>query len=154
MWTSGRLLWTKQWTCGFHKRLGSSLVAAQLAVYQEGLASMKLVISWTNGYSFYIYISHSDVCEKYYSKWRRILWFKFTDVSQDNTAVIFSFEKTSTQRHCFLFHWFTLQYCRYWQFFRNVRKLQTALCYIPDVIVIVNIILVCWYVFRMLKTSK
>jgi hypothetical protein len=38
--TSGGLLWTRQWTFGFHKILGSSWVAAQLAASQEGLSSM------------------------------------------------------------------------------------------------------------------
>jgi hypothetical protein len=38
--TSGGLLWTRQWTFGFHKTLGSSWVAAQLAASQEGLSSM------------------------------------------------------------------------------------------------------------------
>jgi hypothetical protein len=34
-------LWTRQWTFRFHKILGSSWVAAQLAASQEGLSSMK-----------------------------------------------------------------------------------------------------------------
>jgi hypothetical protein len=38
--TSGGLLWTRLWTFGFHKTLGSSWVAAQLAASQEGLSSM------------------------------------------------------------------------------------------------------------------
>jgi hypothetical protein len=38
--TSGRLLWTRYWTFGFHKMLGSSWVAAQLAAPQEGLSSV------------------------------------------------------------------------------------------------------------------
>jgi hypothetical protein len=37
---SGWLLWTRQWTSGFHKTLWSSWVAAQLAASQEGLSSM------------------------------------------------------------------------------------------------------------------
>jgi hypothetical protein len=37
--TSGGLLWTRLWTSGFHKMLGSSRVAAQLAASQEGLSS-------------------------------------------------------------------------------------------------------------------
>jgi hypothetical protein len=41
--TSGGLLWTRWWTFGFHKMLGSSWVAAQLAASQDGLSSMKLV---------------------------------------------------------------------------------------------------------------
>jgi hypothetical protein len=41
--TSGGLLWTRYWTFGFHKILGSSWVAAQLAASQERLGSMKLV---------------------------------------------------------------------------------------------------------------
>jgi hypothetical protein len=42
--TSGGLLWTRWWTFGFHKMVGSYWVAAQLAASQEGLSSMKLVI--------------------------------------------------------------------------------------------------------------
>jgi hypothetical protein len=38
--TSGGLLWTQKWTFGFHKMLGSSWVAEQLAASQEGLSSM------------------------------------------------------------------------------------------------------------------
>jgi hypothetical protein len=38
--TSEQLLWTRQWTFGFHKILGISWVAAQLAASQEGLSSM------------------------------------------------------------------------------------------------------------------
>jgi hypothetical protein len=38
--TSGGLLWTRWWTFGFHKMLGSSWVAAQLAASQEGLSSV------------------------------------------------------------------------------------------------------------------
>jgi hypothetical protein len=33
------------WTVGFHKMLGNSWIAAQLAAFQEGLSSMKLGIS-------------------------------------------------------------------------------------------------------------
>jgi hypothetical protein len=38
--TSGGPLWTRWWTFGFHKMLGSSWVAAQLAASQEGLSSI------------------------------------------------------------------------------------------------------------------
>jgi hypothetical protein len=38
--TSGGLLWTRYWTFWFHKMLGSSWVAAQLAASQEELSSM------------------------------------------------------------------------------------------------------------------
>jgi hypothetical protein len=38
--TSGGLLWTRWWTFGFHRMLGSSWVAAQLAASQEGLRSV------------------------------------------------------------------------------------------------------------------
>jgi hypothetical protein len=38
--TSKRLLWTRWWTFGFHKMLGSFWVAAQLAASQEGLRFM------------------------------------------------------------------------------------------------------------------
>jgi hypothetical protein len=41
--TSGWLLWTRQWTFGFHKMLGNSWVAVQTAASQEGLSSMELV---------------------------------------------------------------------------------------------------------------
>jgi hypothetical protein len=37
--TSGGLLWIRLWAFGFHKMLGSSWVAAQLAASQEGLSS-------------------------------------------------------------------------------------------------------------------
>jgi hypothetical protein len=38
--TSGGLLWTRNWTFGFHNMLGSSWVAAQLAASREGLSSV------------------------------------------------------------------------------------------------------------------
>jgi hypothetical protein len=38
--TIGGLLWTRWWTFGFHKMLGSSWVAAKLAASQEGLSSV------------------------------------------------------------------------------------------------------------------
>jgi hypothetical protein len=38
--TSGGLLWPRWWTLWFHKMLGSSWVAAQLAGSQEGLSSV------------------------------------------------------------------------------------------------------------------
>jgi hypothetical protein len=38
--TSGGLLWTRKCTFGFHKMLGSSWVAAQLAAPQEGFSSV------------------------------------------------------------------------------------------------------------------
>jgi hypothetical protein len=38
--TCGGLMWTRWWTSGFHKMLGSSRVAAQLQASQEGLSSM------------------------------------------------------------------------------------------------------------------
>jgi hypothetical protein len=38
--TGGGLMWTRWWTSGFHKMLGSSRVAAQLATSQKGLSSM------------------------------------------------------------------------------------------------------------------
>jgi hypothetical protein len=38
--TGGGLMWTRWWTSGFNKMLGSSRVAAQLAASQEGLSSM------------------------------------------------------------------------------------------------------------------
>jgi hypothetical protein len=51
--TSGGLSWTRSWTSRFHKMLGSSRVAAQLAVSQEGLSSMS---EWV------ICINNSDRC--------------------------------------------------------------------------------------------
>jgi hypothetical protein len=41
--TSGGLLWTRYWALGFHKMLGHSRIAAQLATSQEGLSSIELV---------------------------------------------------------------------------------------------------------------
>jgi hypothetical protein len=40
--TSGELLWTRYWTFRFHKMLGGSWGAAQLAAPQEGLSSVSL----------------------------------------------------------------------------------------------------------------
>jgi hypothetical protein len=40
---SGGLLWTQQWSFGFHKMLGNSWEAAQLPASKEGLISMELV---------------------------------------------------------------------------------------------------------------
>jgi hypothetical protein len=41
--TSGWLLWARLWTFVFHKMLGNSWVAAQLAASEERLSSVKLV---------------------------------------------------------------------------------------------------------------
>jgi hypothetical protein len=41
--TSDTLLWTRQWTFGFHKTLGNSRVAGRLAASQELLNSMELL---------------------------------------------------------------------------------------------------------------
>jgi hypothetical protein len=41
--TGEGLLWTRQWTFGFHKMLRNSSVAEWLAASQEGLGSMELV---------------------------------------------------------------------------------------------------------------
>jgi hypothetical protein len=71
--TRGGLLWTRLWTSGFHKMLGSSWVAAQLAASQEGLSSMS---EWVIYMKFGMYImapvamsavcfinpSHQSVC--------------------------------------------------------------------------------------------
>jgi hypothetical protein len=43
--TGGGLMWTRWWTSGFHKMLGSSQVAAQLAASPEGLSSMSEWVS-------------------------------------------------------------------------------------------------------------
>jgi hypothetical protein len=43
--TSGRLLWIRYWAFGFHEMLGSSWVAAQLMVPQEGLSSISKCIA-------------------------------------------------------------------------------------------------------------
>jgi hypothetical protein len=43
IWTSGELLWTRQWTFGFHKLLETSWQAKQLLVYPEGSCSIQLV---------------------------------------------------------------------------------------------------------------
>jgi hypothetical protein len=50
--TSGGLLWTRWWTFGFLKMLGSSWVAAQLATSQEGLSS---VSKYTTNYRGVLY---------------------------------------------------------------------------------------------------
>jgi hypothetical protein len=42
--TSGGLLWTQQWTFGFHKRRGISWLAEWLLTSQEGFCSLELVI--------------------------------------------------------------------------------------------------------------
>jgi hypothetical protein len=56
--TSGGLLWTLLWTFGFHKFLGSSWVAIQLAAYQEGLGSVKLVLKLCDvSYLFSVYLT-------------------------------------------------------------------------------------------------
>jgi hypothetical protein len=41
--TSGGLLWTWQWTFGFHEFLGNSLVAEWLAASKEGISYMESV---------------------------------------------------------------------------------------------------------------
>jgi hypothetical protein len=46
--TSGGILWTRYWTFGFHKMLGSSWVAAQFAASQEGLSSVSEWVVSTN----------------------------------------------------------------------------------------------------------
>jgi hypothetical protein len=44
--TSEELLWTRQWTFGFHTMLGNSWVAERLEAYQKGLivSSVELVM--------------------------------------------------------------------------------------------------------------
>jgi hypothetical protein len=44
--TSGGLLWTLWWTFGFHKMLGSSRIASQLAASQEGLSSVSKLMEY------------------------------------------------------------------------------------------------------------
>jgi hypothetical protein len=46
--TSGGLLWTRWWAFGFHKILGSSLVAELLVASQEGISWLELVMIWCN----------------------------------------------------------------------------------------------------------
>jgi hypothetical protein len=41
-------------TVGFHKMLGISRVAAQLAASQEGLSSMSYLILWFSGFQQYV----------------------------------------------------------------------------------------------------
>jgi hypothetical protein len=49
--TGGGLMWTRWWTSGLHKMLGSSRVAAQLAASREGLSSMSEWVSeWVSDY--------------------------------------------------------------------------------------------------------
>jgi hypothetical protein len=45
--TSGGLLWTRQWTFGFHKILGSAWVPTRLETSQEGLSSIELVLCYS-----------------------------------------------------------------------------------------------------------
>jgi hypothetical protein len=47
--TSGWFLWTRKWTFGFHKTLGSSWVSAQLAASQEWHSSMSEWVSEGQG---------------------------------------------------------------------------------------------------------
>jgi hypothetical protein len=42
--TSGGLLWTRQWTFGFHRRRGISWLAEWMLASQQGLCSRELVI--------------------------------------------------------------------------------------------------------------
>jgi hypothetical protein len=56
----GGLMWTRWWTSGFRKMLGSCRAAAQLAASQEGLSSMsKWVSEWP-----VIYIVRHTQCTK------------------------------------------------------------------------------------------
>jgi hypothetical protein len=77
---SGGLLWKRKWTFRFHKMLGSSSVAAQLAASQEGLSSMKLVWNifegvirwWHSTYAMSInllYFIFKTWCEPESSHW-------------------------------------------------------------------------------------
>jgi hypothetical protein len=53
IWTGGGLMWRRWWTSGFHKMLGSSRIAAQLAASQEGLSSMS---EWVSNNKFISYV--------------------------------------------------------------------------------------------------
>jgi hypothetical protein len=59
-------MWTRWWTSGFHKMLGSSRVAAQLAASQEGLSSMS---EWV-WHKYYWRINLPEV-KLYACNWRR-----------------------------------------------------------------------------------
>jgi hypothetical protein len=55
--TGGGLMWRRWWTSGFHKMLGSSRVAAQLAASQEELSSMSEWVSECAQYAFQFWVS-------------------------------------------------------------------------------------------------
>jgi hypothetical protein len=81
--TGGGLMWAWWWTSGFHKMLGSSRVAAQLAASQEGLSSMSewatlsVEITWNGSV---ISEWFGEECAKKCS-WPepRIIWMRITD---------------------------------------------------------------------------
>jgi hypothetical protein len=54
--TDGGIMWRRWWTSGFHKMLGSSRVAAQLATSQEGLSSMS---EWVSDKAFRAHSLHN-----------------------------------------------------------------------------------------------
>jgi hypothetical protein len=61
--------WTRYWTFGFHKMLGSSWGAAQLAAPQEGLSSVSkyitnLLVSLSCGRCFHRIWKHSYILSK------------------------------------------------------------------------------------------
>jgi hypothetical protein len=82
--TSGGLLWTRYWTFGVHKMLGSSWGAAQFSAPQEGLSSVskyvvKRGLQDLEGYSTYL---NKKILGKYKSRNQRcwdvdVMWFLY-----------------------------------------------------------------------------
>jgi hypothetical protein len=88
--TGGRLMWTRWWNSEFHKMLGSSRVAAQLAASQEGLSSMSewgiATFTWCDGRKLWKFTNQIFLCPGRYSN---------TGFPEYETSVISTFSK-----HC------------------------------------------------------
>jgi hypothetical protein len=80
----GGILWTRYWTFGFHKMLGSSWVAAQLAGTQEGLSSLSVYdyIVLSPHYTCVVLVSPSELgraepnlCRMLCNYWGSLHWW-------------------------------------------------------------------------------
>jgi hypothetical protein len=96
--TGGGLMWRRWWTSGFHKMLGSSRVAAQLAASQEGPSSM-------------------SECE-----WDRTIWCAWVHCNNSSRrGAIFLYN----MQHCWTILWNVMRLSNYTQNWMHCNKITT-----------------------------
>jgi hypothetical protein len=95
--TGGGLLWTRWWTFGFDKMLGSSWVAAQVAASQEGLSSMSDLQKWFLLWCYYILSCCRGVVFSCAANIQNLLFMEERTSMKRNTSLLKSvpsYEKT------------------------------------------------------------